>query len=187
MMQYAPKDKQPDSLCDDPQSVCDAAYGFSIGRGSFQWTKGGWTTVQQCVTLNTPGEHDGSFTLDVNGARVIDRGDIFYRSAPSPADSDSDSRPQGFIDKPEAVGAPPGKKKNEGGLLGSLLGGLLRRKFGLGGGRRPREVQSTFNPTPVSFALQQSATDEEEEEARPIGFIGLFFRYVIDSFPPWSN
>ncbi|KAG2020986.1 alginate lyase [Coprinopsis cinerea AmutBmut pab1-1] len=33
---YASKTKQPPSLCSDPQSVCDAAYGFSVGRGSFR-------------------------------------------------------------------------------------------------------------------------------------------------------
>ncbi|KAE9396009.1 hypothetical protein BT96DRAFT_958351 [Gymnopus androsaceus JB14] len=64
---YAPKDKQTDALCDDPQSVCDAAYGFSVGP------------------LNTPGQQDGGFTLDVDGKRVIDRSDVFYRdSIPAP-------------------------------------------------------------------------------------------------------
>ncbi|KAK0210171.1 hypothetical protein DFS33DRAFT_1370720 [Desarmillaria ectypa] len=76
---YAPKDKQTKALCDDPQSVCDAAYGFSIGRGSFIWARGGWTTVSQTVVLNTPGKTDGCFTLDVNGIRVVDRSDVFYR------------------------------------------------------------------------------------------------------------
>ncbi|KAK0492094.1 hypothetical protein EDD18DRAFT_1310997 [Armillaria luteobubalina] len=76
---YAPKDKQTDALCNDPRSTCDVAYGFSIGRGSFVWARGGWTTVSQTVVLNTPGRTDGCFTLDVNGIRVIDRSDVFYR------------------------------------------------------------------------------------------------------------
>ncbi|KIM49613.1 polysaccharide lyase family 14 protein, partial [Hebeloma cylindrosporum] len=76
---YAPKDKQTKDLCDDPQSVCDAAYGLSVGRGSFSWTAGSWTTVEQTVYLNTPGSQDGGFALDVNGVRVLDRKDVFYR------------------------------------------------------------------------------------------------------------
>ncbi|KIY48217.1 polysaccharide lyase family 14 protein [Fistulina hepatica ATCC 64428] len=75
---YAPKDKQTNDLCNDKQSVCDASYGFSIGRGSFRWAAGAWTSVRQIVVLNTPGKQDGGFTLDVNGARVIDRSDVFY-------------------------------------------------------------------------------------------------------------
>ncbi|KAF9559570.1 hypothetical protein CPC08DRAFT_743050 [Agrocybe pediades] len=74
---YAPKEKQTEALCADPQSVCDAAYGLSIGRGSFHWTPGTWTTVHQTVFLNTPGEQDGEFTLDVNGKRAIYRNDVF--------------------------------------------------------------------------------------------------------------
>ncbi|KAH7928145.1 hypothetical protein BV22DRAFT_1005372 [Leucogyrophana mollusca] len=77
---YAPKDKQTAALCSDPQSVCDAAYGLSIGRGSFSYTPGEWTTLRQNVVLNTPGQQDGVFTLDVNGKQVINRTDIFYRN-----------------------------------------------------------------------------------------------------------
>ncbi|KAF9003839.1 hypothetical protein BDZ89DRAFT_967290 [Hymenopellis radicata] len=77
---YAPKDAQTEALCNDPQSVCDAAYGLSIGRGSFKYTRGTWTTLSQTVTLNTPGQQDGCFTLDVNGVRVIDRNDVYYRN-----------------------------------------------------------------------------------------------------------
>ncbi|KZP13818.1 polysaccharide lyase family 14 protein [Athelia psychrophila] len=102
---YAPKAKQTKALCADPRSVCDAAYGFSIGRGSFRYTAGGWTHLRQIVTLNTPGKQDGVFILDVNGTRIIDRSDVFYRDVPPP---------------------PASKSKNPvpTGLLGPLLGGL---------------------------------------------------------------
>ncbi|KAG5639192.1 hypothetical protein H0H81_006096 [Sphagnurus paluster] len=112
---YAPKEEQTGALCADPQSVCDAAYGFSIGRGSFRWAAGAWTTVQQTVTLNTPGQQDGRFTLDVNGERVIERDDIYYRGVP----------PR------EVHTVTPGAattKLGLGGLIGTLLSGLLRRE-----------------------------------------------------------
>ncbi|KAI0355080.1 hypothetical protein OH77DRAFT_1496264 [Trametes cingulata] len=80
---YAPKDKQTPALCaTPPQSVCDAAYGLSIGRGAFAFAPGNWTHVRQTVTLNTPGMQDGGFALDVDGVRVIERGDVYYRGAP---------------------------------------------------------------------------------------------------------
>lgn len=76
---YAPRDKQTEALCTDPRSVCDSTYGISIGRGAFNWSAGRWTTICQTVSLNTPGNQDGSFTLDVDYLRVIDRRDVFYR------------------------------------------------------------------------------------------------------------
>ncbi|KAL1706261.1 polysaccharide lyase family 14 protein [Schizophyllum commune] len=76
---YAPKDKQPAALCADPHSICDAAYGLSIGRGAFRFPAGQWTTVSQTVALNTPGKADGGFALDVNGVRVVQRSDVYYR------------------------------------------------------------------------------------------------------------
>lgn len=59
--------------------MCDATYGFSIGRGAFNFTAGDWTHVAQNVVLNTPGNNDGGFTLLVDGRPVITRSDIFYR------------------------------------------------------------------------------------------------------------
>ncbi|TEB31469.1 hypothetical protein FA13DRAFT_1791698 [Coprinellus micaceus] len=78
---YAGKDKQPTALCSDPRSECNAVYGFSIGRGSFTWAAGAWTTVVQTVVLNTPGKQDGAFSLDVNGRRVVEKHGVFYRDA----------------------------------------------------------------------------------------------------------
>jgi hypothetical protein len=80
--QYAPKDKQTAALCSTPpQSVCESSYGLSIARGSFSFTPGAWTDVKQTVYLNTPGQQDGAFLLEVNGKFVIDRKDVYYRDA----------------------------------------------------------------------------------------------------------
>lgn len=57
-------------------------YGLSIGRGSFNFTAGAWTCLQQTVTLNEPGKQNGRFTLFVNGQLAINRTDVFYRDAP---------------------------------------------------------------------------------------------------------
>ncbi|KAJ3821635.1 hypothetical protein F5880DRAFT_1580610 [Lentinula raphanica] len=146
---YAPKDKQTESLCNNSQSVCDAAYGLSIGRGSFVFAPGNWTTVRQTVTLNTPGQQDGCFTLDVNGQRVIDRNDIYYRGTPMVPSStkiSNDSKNKASkttSTHPSATPtmAPPSPYKplppdtSDGGLFGSggLLGGILKRDWLLSG------------------------------------------------------
>lgn len=84
MIQYAPKAEQTEALCTDAQSVCSAVYGLSIGRGSFVFTRGGWTHLSQTVVLNTPGKQDGTFALDVDDERVISRNDVFYRAVIPP-------------------------------------------------------------------------------------------------------
>lgn len=79
-LQYAPKTKQGPNVCSTPPKCdCNAAYGLSIGRGSFYWSPGNWTTVRQTVYLNTPGMQDGTFSLDVNGQRVMDVSGVYYR------------------------------------------------------------------------------------------------------------
>ncbi|KAJ3731652.1 hypothetical protein DFJ43DRAFT_1078400 [Lentinula guzmanii] len=150
---YAPKDKQTDSLCNDPQSVCDAAYGLSVGRGSFVFAPGNWTKVRQTVILNTPGRQDGCFTLDVNGERVIDRTDVYYRGIPLPPSEppsstqinlgDNDSKKKetktasshpyitSTTSPVNAHHTHPPSSASDGGFLdpGGLLGGILRRNW----------------------------------------------------------
>ncbi|KAH9961104.1 hypothetical protein BC827DRAFT_1132268 [Russula dissimulans] len=78
---YAPKERQTQSLCSAPPlSVCDGAYGLSIARGSFEFSKGEWTHISQTVVLNSPGVPDGRFYLKVNGKEAITRRDVFYRA-----------------------------------------------------------------------------------------------------------
>ncbi|KAI0823915.1 hypothetical protein BC628DRAFT_1420647 [Trametes gibbosa] len=107
---YAPKDKQTAALCDTPPtSVCDAEWGLSIARGAFSFALGNWTHVRQTVTLNTPGKQDGGFALDVNGQRVIERCDVYYRGEPkaaaAAADPDSESAVPAIV--PAQAPAPP--------------------------------------------------------------------------------
>lgn len=104
--------------------------------------------MKQIVTLNTPGEQDGGFHLEVNGRPALHLSDVFYR--------DSQSTPLGPVAAPDldqAPGAPPPSDppllptsespatpsapspasqptESSGGLnglLGNLLGGLMYR------------------------------------------------------------
>ncbi|WWC70161.1 uncharacterized protein I206_104109 [Kwoniella pini CBS 10737] len=77
---YVPKDKQTPELCQTPpKSICESAYGLSIGRGAWTFAKGDWTTVRQDVWLNTPGQNDGGFNIWVNGQLVMSASDVRYR------------------------------------------------------------------------------------------------------------
>ncbi|KIM29137.1 polysaccharide lyase family 14 protein [Serendipita vermifera MAFF 305830] len=80
-------DQQPPALCSTPpRSVCDSAYGLSIGRGSFVFERGMWTHVSQTVWLNTPGLANGGFTLQVGSGdeptsmnTVMSSAEVLYR------------------------------------------------------------------------------------------------------------
>ncbi|KZT54369.1 polysaccharide lyase family 14 protein [Calocera cornea HHB12733] len=78
---YAPKVAQTAALCSTPPlTICDSADGQSIGRGSFNFTRGGWTEVRQTVVLNTPGEWDGAFELWADGKLVIQAEGVYWRN-----------------------------------------------------------------------------------------------------------
>jgi hypothetical protein len=66
--QFAVNKKQ----CDvPPYSECNPTYGASVGRGSFTFATGQWTTVSQRVRLNDPNTANGELELFANGKSVI--------------------------------------------------------------------------------------------------------------------
>ncbi|KAJ7932664.1 hypothetical protein B0H13DRAFT_766787 [Mycena leptocephala] len=161
---YAAKDKQTRALCADPQSVCDAAYGFSIGRGSFSYQAGGWTTVTQIVQLNTPGKQDGWFTLYVNGERKIQRSDVFYRDVPPTSANATKS-------SSASASSSTSDDDDDGDLLpplGSLLGTLFDRRTMVQ--EALRDTQMVLFPAPTAAPQQStvaSASGEENDVALP--------------------
>ncbi|KAF8265311.1 hypothetical protein EI94DRAFT_1804551 [Lactarius quietus] len=189
---YAPKDRQTPSLCNTPPlSVCDQAYGLSIGRGSFQFGPGSWTRLRQTVTLNTPGYQDGVFRLEVNGEVVLDLTDVFYRDVQkSPQDPDSEPAPPPAPDP----NVPP---DSGDGLLGPLLGDLLgghhleddgtqvrasaaqQGSSGVIDSDGSRNVEAN-SPAPKK-SVERRAADRRRaavvahEDGEPIGFKGIFF------------
>ncbi|KAI7874166.1 hypothetical protein K492DRAFT_240971 [Lichtheimia hyalospora FSU 10163] len=68
---YMPESKQRKSLCDEKNNICNSDYGFSLGRGSWSFPTGEWTTIKQTLKLNSPGKTDGSVTVHVNGKKVL--------------------------------------------------------------------------------------------------------------------
>ncbi|KAF9453715.1 polysaccharide lyase family 14 protein [Macrolepiota fuliginosa MF-IS2] len=178
---YAPRSHQPDSLCSSIGSTCSNDYGSSIARGSFTWTRGDWTTVAQTLVLNTPGLADGSFVLDVNGQRAIDRHDVYYRSAGTP-DRGHNSSPHGVKPTKTPAAAPtaprPTKTSDGGGLLGGILGPLLDGlkesdtdgHLGLGLGVLVDQQVEDIDPGPQErFSLGGDGDDQSSEELINIG------------------
>lgn len=54
-----------------PKSICNPTYGASVGRGSYKWATGQWTTVSQRVKLNDVGQANGELEMFVGGKSVF--------------------------------------------------------------------------------------------------------------------
>ncbi|EFI28468.1 alginate lyase [Coprinopsis cinerea okayama7 len=69
-------------LCNVPPfSECNPTYGASVGRGSFRFPTGTWTTVAERVRLNDPGQSNGEIQLFVNGQSVLNVGGLVLRDS----------------------------------------------------------------------------------------------------------
>lgn len=65
------KFKANEHICGLKGSDCNPTYGASVGRDSFKFEAGTWTTVAQRVKLNTVGKADGELDLFVGGEKKI--------------------------------------------------------------------------------------------------------------------
>ncbi|KAI8327981.1 hypothetical protein EDC96DRAFT_490104 [Choanephora cucurbitarum] len=77
---YLPDSMQRSDLCDNKVNICNADYGYSLGRGSFKFKTGKWNTLRQELTMNTPGKTNGAIVLYVNGKKVIDEKKVAFRT-----------------------------------------------------------------------------------------------------------
>ena len=58
----------------------DEEFGASVGRGLWSFPTGEWVTIEQELVLNTPGEADGLARVWIDGAPVLEQGEIVYRT-----------------------------------------------------------------------------------------------------------
>jgi hypothetical protein len=125
--------------------------------------------------LNTPGYQDGAFRLEVNGRLVLDLSDVFYRDA-----------------------------QNDPGLLGPLLGDLLGghnleddgSQVRASAARKGSSESGVIDPSAVSADPKKSVEHRRadrhadvvaREDGEPIGFKGIFFRFVLSVFTTQSG
>ena len=67
--------------CTYKNSGCNPTYGASIGRGSFRFKEGAWTSVSQRVRLNDVGKANGEIELFAEGKSVIKLGGLILRDS----------------------------------------------------------------------------------------------------------
>ncbi len=54
-------------------------HGTSLGRGAWSWPTGRWACIEQRVTLNAPGESNGSVQVWLDERPVLDQGGLRFR------------------------------------------------------------------------------------------------------------
>src|SRR5216684_8547009 len=64
-----------------PYSTSNPTYGTSVGRGSFSFQPGEWTTVTQRMRLNDASQENGELELFVNGQSRINVSGLVLRSS----------------------------------------------------------------------------------------------------------
>ncbi|GAA5998428.1 hypothetical protein JCM5350_000687 [Sporobolomyces pararoseus] len=67
------------SFCRQSDVACNDVYGISLSRGSFGFSVGGWTTITQLVSLNTPGYANGLLYLWANGSLALAHTGVVWR------------------------------------------------------------------------------------------------------------
>ncbi|GAA6060768.1 hypothetical protein JCM10212_006748 [Sporobolomyces blumeae] len=72
-----------DGFCRQSDVDCNAVYGISLSRGSFDFSAGGWTTITQLVALNTPGYANGLLYLWANGSLALAHTGLVWRTQES--------------------------------------------------------------------------------------------------------
>ncbi|QRV93402.1 polysaccharide lyase family 14 protein [Ceratobasidium sp. AG-Ba] len=80
---YLPTDAKPTNkaaVCSKTNTSCDAEYGWSLGRGTWDWTPGQWHTIAQVITLNDLGKNNGSVDVYHNGKKVYSANNIIIRT-----------------------------------------------------------------------------------------------------------
>lgn len=122
--------------------------------------------------LNTPGVQDGGFRLDVDGTPVIDRRDVYYRSAGGDGSEDEDGDEDEDDDKGLIGGLLP--------TLGKLLGrAVLPFLYGPQSASAQSFVAQSADASGEVGTYQSRPKGNDKVKAanaEPIGFTGLFFR-----------
>lgn len=81
---YLPHGKQRSDICDNKINICNSDYGYSLGRGQFEFKTGAWTTVRQVIDLNTINKQNGRMRLYVNGVKKVDVNKVVIRTSSTP-------------------------------------------------------------------------------------------------------
>jgi hypothetical protein len=79
-----PSFKANDNVCNVPPfSECNPTFGASVGRGSYKFATGQWTTVSERIRLNDVGQENGELELFVGGVSVLSGSGLVLRNSDS--------------------------------------------------------------------------------------------------------
>ncbi|BGP50937.1 hypothetical protein JCM10450v2_006863 [Rhodotorula kratochvilovae] len=67
-------------FCGQSDVECNDEYGTSLSRGTWRFPRGGWTTITQLVSLNTPGFANGLLYLWANNSLALAHTGITWRT-----------------------------------------------------------------------------------------------------------
>ncbi|GAA6036428.1 hypothetical protein JCM8097_003499, partial [Rhodosporidiobolus ruineniae] len=67
-------------FCRQSDVICNDDYGISLSRGSFRFKPGGWTTITQLISLNTPGYANGLLYLYSNDTLALAHTGLTWRT-----------------------------------------------------------------------------------------------------------
>ncbi|GAA5974052.1 hypothetical protein JCM8115_002069, partial [Rhodotorula mucilaginosa] len=70
-----------DGFCQQSDVLCNQDFGTSLSRGTFSYSRGGWTRLTQLVSLNTPGHANGVLILYANDTLALAQTGIVYRTS----------------------------------------------------------------------------------------------------------
>jgi len=111
----------------------------------------------------------------VNGRRVIERNDIYYRGSTTPT-SGKDTKKHST----KKTGDSPTKTHDGQGILDPIIGGLFG-PFAQATAETPENTQEssdTLNPWDTKIQLEQvEALSSTPGHHAPVRFVGIFFRY----------
>ncbi|GAA5823504.1 hypothetical protein JCM5353_006284 [Sporobolomyces roseus] len=69
-----------DGFCRQFDVDCNDVYGISLSRGSFDFSAGGWTTITQLISLNTPPFANGLLYLWANNTLALAHTGLVWRT-----------------------------------------------------------------------------------------------------------
>lgn len=125
--------------------------------------------------LNTPGEQDGAFTLDVNGERVLDLHGVFYRDVPdAPSLGGNALLAEDALQaqfQQEGLFSPPGTGTGPEGARRSRVDSMLHD---------PNAARDAFTPdfAPMPNASDTGTGDEDDDPDD---------EFTPEFMPPWGT
>jgi len=79
---YFPQlESNTNALAKVTKTFTNDVYGTSVGRGTFTWKRGAWTSISQRIKLNDVGEKNGEFQVWADGVSIMNISGLVFRTS----------------------------------------------------------------------------------------------------------